>query len=415
MGRRRDPKPLKVTITRYVDAVGKRCAKDHPGARKVREKSDTYYAQLPGSSGKNTWVSLKTTDIGAAWAELTRILESREREAAGLKDPVMRHARRPIEEHVADWLMHLRAAGRTGAEQIALVGARVRELVERAGWKRLAEVDQGSATRALAEVQATRRRGMSAKHAGRSSQTRNHYLRAVKQWVTWCVGDQRLARDPLTNLQAVNVAIDRRRVRRIPADGEVFLLFSYLEGEHGPSTPEHPLGPATRCRMSGAQRALGYRVAMATGLRADELRSLDAASFDFSRGTLEVDPAYAKARRETVVALPAWLAEEVRAWLAAGGGLWTDFPANNPGRVLRDDLQASGIAYLTADGHWDFHAMRHWYCTWAASQPGISPKTLQTLARHSDPRLTLKVYAQPLEAEVRRALEGLPRPGGPQT
>jgi site-specific recombinase XerD len=38
------------------------------------------------------------------------------------------------------------------------------------------------------------------------------------------------------------------------------------------------------------------------------------------------------------------------------------------------------------------HSIRHGYIT-ALAKSGVSIKTLQTLARHSDPKLTLNVYS----------------------
>ena len=40
----------------------------------------------------------------------------------------------------------------------------------------------------------------------------------------------------------------------------------------------------------------------------------------------------------------------------------------------------------------DLHSLRHGYIT-AVGRSGTSLKTLQSLARHSDPRLTLNVYS----------------------
>ncbi len=62
--------------------------------------------------------------------------------------------------------------------------------------------------------------------------------------------------------------------------------------------------------------------------------------------------------------------------------------------------------------YWDFHSSRHWYVTQAAATEGISPGTLQELARHADPKLTLAVYSHARKDGVRRAAEQLPRLDG---
>jgi integrase len=94
------------------------------------------------------------------------------------------------------------------------------------------------------------------------------------------------------------------------------------------------------------------------------------------------------------------------------GGTWEGFPEVRPGVVLQEDLAEAGIPYLVPgpDGplFFDFHALRHWYCTAMANLPGISPKTLMEVCRHSDPRLTLNVYAKARQEDVRAAAQQVP-------
>jgi hypothetical protein len=86
--------------------------------------------------------------------------------------------------------------------------------------------------------------------------------------------------------------------------------------------------------------------------------------------------------------------------------------------MIRGDLAAAGVPYVVEgpDGpeYADFHALRHSFVT-ALAAAGVGPKELQTLARHSDPRLTLGVYTHSsperlAEAVGRVALRGV---GGP--
>ena len=175
--------------------------------------------------------------------------------------------------------------------------------------------------------------------------------------------------------------------------------------------PKAGRGAPVRCRMTGRQRALGYRVAMCAGLRAEELRSLTRESFDLEAGTVVVRAAYSKRRRRDTQPLPPWLVDQLRAWFAAGGGLWATLPGWHPGRLLKDDLAAAGVPY-TAPGpdgplYFDFHALRHWYVTEMANMPGISPKTLMALCRHGTPTLTLKTYARARTHDLRAAVDQL--------
>ena len=83
------------------------------------------------------------------------------------------------------------------------------------------------------------------------------------------------------------------------------------------------------------------------------------------------------------------------------------FPETYPGRLLKADLEAAGVPY-TVPGlsgeplYFDFHAMRHYYCTWAANLPGISPRTLLALTRHSSVELAMRTYAKVRTEDVRR-------------
>jgi integrase len=57
----------------------------------------------------------------------------------------------------------------------------------------------------------------------------------------------------------------------------------------------------------------------------------------------------------------------------------------------------------------DFHSFRHWFITGLA-RAGVSPKMAQTLARHSDIRLTLGVYTHVELHDQTAAIGALPGP-----
>jgi len=57
----------------------------------------------------------------------------------------------------------------------------------------------------------------------------------------------------------------------------------------------------------------------------------------------------------------------------------------------------------------DFHSLRHWFITGLA-RASVSPKMAQTLARHSDIRLTLGVYTHSELTDRTAANEALPTP-----
>ena len=57
----------------------------------------------------------------------------------------------------------------------------------------------------------------------------------------------------------------------------------------------------------------------------------------------------------------------------------------------------------------DFHSLRHLFIT-SLERAGVSPKMAQTLARHSDIRLTLGVYTHVELPDCSAAIESLPGP-----
>jgi integrase len=349
-------------------------------------------------------VSLHTTDMGAAWVLLKELLASRSREAEGLADPLLGHARKPLVEHLDDWAAAVLAAGTT-TKHADLMRSRVGHLALLADWKRLPDLTVSTAARVLASLLEARTPNMPARYTGRSAQTRNHFLSHLKQFCRWCVHDGRLARHPLLSLTPGSVEADRRHDRRSPTDQEVATLFSHLAS------------PAAKKRsgMSGPQRSLAYQVSMATGLRGGEVRTLTRESFDLGEGSLTVRAAYSKRRRKDTQLLPTWLVAELTTWFAAGGGLWAGFHPKWPGRQLKADLALAGVPFEVKgpDGplFFDFHALRHWYCSKLASMPGISPKTLMELCRHSSAQLTLSVYAHAQKDQERAAVDLLPQPG----
>ena len=75
--------------------------------------------------------------------------------------------------------------------------------------------------------------------------------------------------------------------------------------------------------------------------------------------------------------------------------------------MLRVDLKGA----VDAEGRVaDFHAWRHTYVSALAADPTVPVKTLQTLARHRTPDLTLRRYAHSRRQDQKAALAALPAP-----
>ena len=186
--------------------------------------------------------------------------------------------------------------------------------------------------------------------------------------------------------------------------------------------------------MCGAERALLYRLAVETGLRSNELRSLTRSSFKFGKrlATVTVEAKSSKRRRQDELPIRPATAELVRAHVAAkhpGAAAFTMPRADDMAELLRRDLRAARAAWLKeattaedlaererstflaerddAGGVVDFHALRHTFCTLLA-RSGVHPRVMQAMARHSDPKLTLSRYTHVETAEQAAALDLLP-------
>ena len=267
MGRKRDPKPVQVVVTRYELADGTRCAKGDPGARKVRTKSESYYYRKPGKRGEpRPYVPLGTTNLMEAMEAMRKLLRAESDEAAGIRSPLAGHAERPLADHLSEWLASVQQ-GRASPKRLALLRSRLEELARLAGWRRISDLSRATCVRALAALESAPGTGTASR--GRSVQTRNHYLGHARQLARWLLAEGRLARDPFAGLEPVAVAGHERHRRRVPDAEEVRLLFAHLGSD----------AAAVRCGMSGAVRSLAYAVAMTTGLRGDEVRTLARANF----------------------------------------------------------------------------------------------------------------------------------------
>lgn len=315
--------------------------------------------------------------------------------------------------HLADFRAALIAKG-VSARQATELPRKVARVLGLAKAERIGDLAPSAVQRAIGAL----------RDKGLSLQTCNHLLAAVKQFAKWLWRDGRAADNPLAHLSGFNVRLDRRHDRRaLSVDETRWLLDTTRSG------PE-------RFGVSGPERRLLYKLAVETALRRGELASLTRASFTFGEEpTVAVEAAYSKHRKRDVLPLRPDTAAELQGFLTAK---LPDAPAfrlpDKPAVMLRADLQAareawlqdaptpdqsesrgaSGdfLAYCDSSGRYlDFHALRHSAATLLAAT-GAHPKTLQTLLRHSDVRLTLGVYAHSFGAEA-AAVAALPDLGAP--
>ena len=76
---------------------------------------------------------------------------------------------------------------------------------------------------------------------------------------------------------------------------------------------------------------------------------------------------------------------------------------------LQSDAEANGVAYKDDSGRYaDFHAMRYTWTTFL-QRHGIAQRYAMKLLRHSDIKLTSKVYTDESQLPIYDAIKTLPR------
>ena len=161
-----------------------------------------------------------------------------------------------------------------------LVVSRAKKILDSCKVKRVTDLSPHSVEKAI----------LSLRDEGLSVQTRNHHLRAIKQFSRWMWRNGRTRENILAHLSGENVHTDRRHDRRSLTDKEIQRLIHATEGN------------GVVGRMSAVDRSALYRLALGTGFRRNELASLTPESFDLDSDppTVTVEAAYSKHRREDV-------------------------------------------------------------------------------------------------------------------
>jgi integrase len=331
--------------------------------------------------------------------EMARAAESEAAKVrAGLVDPKARRvaeaARRPVTEHVEDFISSMTNANRN-PQHVAQTRTYITRILTLSGVDSLSDLTPSAVMDALGRL----------KGDGLSARSLEAHAVAVKSFSRWAWRDGRTADYALVGLPRLGDKADRRRVRRPLSEAELRVLIETTR-----------TAPDWR-GVSGADRVILYAVAATTGLRRRELKSLTPESFrlDDRPPTVVCTASYTKNGEKAEQPIPESLAATLRPWLAykaAGQPVFGRLPQKT-GLMLKADLERCGIEQTDASGRVvDMHSLRHGYITTLA-RAGVPVKTLQALARHSDPKLTLNVYSHVSVYDTAKAVEALPDLTGP--
>ncbi len=232
--------------------------------------------------------------------ELARAAETEAaRIKAGTIDPkelaYLAQGARPLAEHLEEFESFLRTKG---SRKHAMVKAnRARRIIALAGAEKIRDLTLSRISEALAALR---------QQDELNQQTINHHITAVKMLSRWLWKDNRTREHVLAHIATSNPEGDRRLIRRALTPTEAALLVEATE-----------TGPIV-LGMTGPDRAMLYCLAIGTGLRSEELRTLipERFCFDSDPPTVTVRAGYAKNRREAVQPLSHALADRLRPWVA---------------------------------------------------------------------------------------------------
>lgn len=465
-------KPRKITYSlpdgSYRLPDGRRVTKNTLGAVRVDlGRSETWFGKYKTGEGKTVRVAL-CADKTASKKMLAKLVTDAEMARRGLgHERIDEQLRRPLAEHLAEFRDALTDRG-AGRQHVRETVSCVQAAIDACGFALARDIDAGRVQRFLASLKSNSREraelpaqaeftkkevvkllgthanGLAAlirRHSlpatgngkkrryprstvqalqdrlcrGRGTSTVRHYFRAIKSFTTWLVADRRTLADPLAGLslsRRQNQPDARHERRALPLAELRDLLTAAAANER------------IFRGLTGADRAMLYAVAMGTGLRAAELASLAARSFELEGPgpVVRCRAAYTKNGEEAVQPLPEDLAHALRAYLAdrpAEAPVWPGGWVNDAAEMLRIDLAAAGLPYRDLDGRVaDFHALRHSFVT-ILVQSGVSPKLAQTLARHSTITLTMDRYSHVNLFDQTQAIGTIPsllpgKPSAPQ-
>jgi integrase len=218
--------------------------------------------------------------------------------------------------------------------------------------------------------------------------TLNDLLDSVSSFLNWMEGQRYITSNPLKHLGGVKDYSPREFRRALsPEDAQKLLNVA----------PRH--------------RAVVYLAILYTGLRSAEMKGLTWGDFDFdsSQPCVRVPSSISKNRKASVHGLHAELVAALKQ-LRPADAKQTDwvFRGLVP-RVptFKTDLAAAGIPFEDAQGRRiDIHALRKTFGTMLAVS-GASLRTCMELMRHSESRLTEKVYTDASHLPLQSALDAL--------
>lgn len=323
-------------------------------------------------------IPLATTDRRIAESKLYEIAKQREKEEAGMLPPqsVRDASAVPLADHLAVFLDDLRMRGRAKLTLAKYRGA-LANISTRCHWKNLRDIS----ARSFCDWRA--RSGLSAK-------TLNDLLGALSCFLGWLVHQRLLHENPLLHVQRIDTRGKGTQYRR-SIDQEAL---------------ERLLATAP------AHRRIVYFTAAYTGLRRSEMMALRWSDviLEGASPIIRARASITKNRKDAVLPLHPDLVAALREFRPVDAAPFSPVLKGLVPRTatFRKDLVNAGIPFLDEQGRrFDLHSLRVTYGT-NLTLSGAAPRVVMELMRHSDIKLTMKIYTDAGQLPLAAAVANLP-------
>jgi integrase len=333
--------------------------------------------RLHSEDGRIEDVSLGTSDKQVAEKRRGEMLREREHERAGFIPPkaVRYSAQRSLAEHLVDFVGDMRRRGKSD-KYLANIQFRVGALIAACRWSLPKDVTADTFQQWRQE------------HQDLAAKTVNDYLEAARCLFNWMVKNGRVVANPLVTVEKVSMVGTDTRERRAMTDDEVRALLA----------------------VSGERNAV-YLMAVHTGLRRSEIAALKWSDLTLDAVTpfVQVRASTTKNGKSAAMRLhPDLLAALLEHKAKAAGDCDLVFPRMPRIERFCRDLKKAGVPYKDAQGRYaDFHSLRKTFGT-NLQKAGVPSRVAMKAMRHSDRRLTDKIYTDENMLDTWSAIGGLP-------
>lgn len=400
----------KQVTTHWINATGKRVPKGTPNASKKQTKSAKWYGFI-NSKGKKLVFALHR-DKRVAEKMLKDLEAAQYKDDLGHISPFAKNLNRPITDHLEMYTMFLKEKDRgerylKDCKRLITTTLIYFKLIttEDNTWQSkitscktlhdLVSIDVEDFDLYLARMKL-------------SGRTKNTYRGAISSFLTWLVKKRRLETNPFL-LVTKSDESRKRVVRRAESEANIMKLLQSAKDRplakfeekclkrKAPQDGKINNAAKKLLELKGYGRALLYKTAVLTGLRAKELRKIKVhfLETDADQPKLFAPRTITKNKKDAVFHLRMEFAEELANWVKQTNRRATDPLFSVPKNYLRHfkkDLLFAGIPFLDSQGRkFDFHALRK-TCNVLMGKAKISPALRQKHMRHSDIRLTLETY-----------------------